>query len=311
MIGVLRRWPALGLLALVAAVFSTLSPAFLAPRNLVNVLVQSASLGVVATGMAFVLVTAGIDLSAGSAMFVSAAVAGKLVAAGWGLGAAFAVVVLVGLAWGLGNGLVVTRLGVKPFVVTLATLYVGRGFGLWLTQTRALNLPDSLLLVGSARVLGFPLPVVVLGLVLVAGHVVLERTPFGRHLYAVGADPEVARRAGVPVQRTLLGAYAAAGLLAALGGAVAVAQLGAVSPTFGREREFAAIAAAVLGGVSLFGGKGRVLPGVLLGTLLLQTVENGLVIVNADPYLYPMVLASVILVAVLLDSLQARTGRRG
>jgi len=310
MTGLLRRWPALGLLALVAAVFSALSPAFLEPRNLVNVLVQSASLGVVATGMAFVLLTAGIDLSVGSAMFVSAALAGKLVAAGWGLGAAFAVVVGVGLAWGLGNGLAVTRLGVKPFVVTLATLYVGRGFGLWLTQTRALNLPDSLLLVGSARVAQIPLPIVVLGVVLAAAHLVLERTPFGRHLYAVGGDPEVARRAGVPVRRTLLGAYAAAGLLAALGGAVAVAQLGAVSPTFGRDREFAAIAAAVLGGVSLFGGKGRVLPGVLLGTLLLQTVENGLVIVNADPYLYPMVLASVIFVAVLLDSLQARPRRR-
>jgi ribose transport system permease protein len=310
MIGLLRRWPALGLLALVAAVFSALSPAFLEPRNLVNVLVQSASLGVVATGMAFVLLTAGIDLSVGSAMFVSAALAGKLVAAGWGLGAAFAVVVGVGLAWGLGNGLVVTRLGVKPFVVTLATLYVGRGFGLWLTQTRALNLPSSLLLVGSARVVEIPLPVVVLGGVLVAANVVLERTPFGRHLYAVGGDPEVARRAGVPVRRTLLGAYAAAGLLAAIGGAVAVAQLGAVSPTFGRDREFAAIAAAVLGGVSLFGGKGRVLPGVLLGTLLLQTVENGLVIVNADPYLYPMVLASVIFAAVLLDSLEARPRRR-
>ena len=310
MTGFLRRWPALGLLALVGAVFSALSPEFLEARNLVNVLVQSASLGIVATGMAFVLLTAGIDLSVGSAMFVSAALAGKLVVAGWGLGAAFAVVLGVGLAWGHGNALVVTRLGVKPFVVTLATLYIGRGFGLWLTQTRALNLPDSLLLVGSARVAGVPLPVLVLAAVLVAAHVVLERTAFGRHLYAVGADPEIARRAGVPVRRTLLGAYAAAGLLAALGGAVAVAQLGAVSPTFGREREFAAIAAAVLGGVSLFGGKGRVLPGVLLGTLLLQTVENGLVIVNADPYLYPMVLASVIFVAVLLDSLPARARRR-
>ena len=310
MIGFLRRWPALGLLALVGAVFSALSPEFLEARNLVNVLVQSASLGIVATGMAFVLLTAGIDLSVGSAMFVSAALAGKLVVAGWGLGAAFAVVLGVGLAWGLGNALVVTRLGVKPFVVTLATLYIGRGFGLWLTQTRALNLPDSLLLVGSARVAGVPLPVLVLAAVLAAAHVVLERTAFGRHLYAVGADAEIARRAGVPVRRTLLGAYAAAGLLAALGGAVAVAQLGAVSPTFGREREFAAIAATVLGGVSLFGGKGRVLPGVLLGTLLLQTVENGLVIVNADPYLYPMVLASVIFVAVLLDSLQARARRR-
>ena len=310
MTGPLRRWPALGLLVIVGAVFSALSPEFLSARNLVNVLVQSASLGIVATGMAFVLLTAGIDLSVGSAMFVSAALAGKMVVAGWGLGAAFAVVAGVGLAWGLGNGLVVTRLGVKPFVVTLSTLYIGRGLGLWLTQTRALNLPDSLLLVGSARVAGVPLPVLALAAVLVAAHVVLERTAFGRHLYAVGADAEIARRAGVPVRRTLLGAYAAAGLLAALGGAVAVAQLGAVSPTFGREREFAAIAAAVLGGVSLFGGKGRVLPGVLLGTLLLQTVENGLVIVNADPYLYPMVLASVIFVAVLLDSLGARVRRR-
>jgi ribose transport system permease protein len=310
MTGPLRRWPALGLLAIVAAVFSALSPEFLSARNLVNVLVQSASLGIVATGMAFVLLTAGIDLSVGSAMFVSAALAGKMVVAGWGLGAAFAVVVGAGLAWGLANGLVVAQLGVKPFVVTLATLYVGRGFGLWLTETRALNLPESLLLVGSARVVGVPLPVLVLGGVLLAAHVVLERTAFGRQLYAIGADPEVARRAGVPVRRTLLGAYAVAGLLAALGGAVAVAQLGAVSPTFGREREFAAVAAAVLGGVSLFGGKGRVLPGVLLGTLLLQTVENGLVIVNADPYLYPMVLATVIFVAVLLDSLQARARRR-
>ena len=310
MTGTLRRWPALGLLAIVGAVFSALSPEFLSGRNLVNVLVQSASLGIVATGMAFVLLTAGIDLSVGSAMFVSAALAGKMVVAGWSLGAALAVVVGAGLAWGLANGLVVARLGVKPFVVTLATLYVGRGFGLWLTETRALNLPESLLLVGSARVVGVPLPVLALGSVLLAAHVVLERTAFGRHLYAVGADPEVARRAGVPVRRTLLGAYAVAGLLAALGGAVAVAQLGAVSPTFGREREFAAVAAAVLGGVSLFGGTGRVLPGVLLGTVLLQTVENGLVIVNADPYLYPMVLATVIFVAVLLDSLQARARRR-
>jgi ribose transport system permease protein len=308
--GLLRRWPALGLLALVASAFTAISPEFLGTRNLVNIFVQSASLGVVATGMAFVLLTAGIDLSVGSAMFVSAVLAGKLVVAGWGLGAACAVVLGVGLLWGLVNGLVVTRLGVRPFVVTLSTLYIGRGFGLWLTETRALNLPDSLLLVGSARVVGIPVPVLVLAAAMVTAHVVLERTAFGRHLYAVGADPETARRAGVPVERTLALAYAAAGLLAALGGAVAVAQLGAVSPTFGREREFAAIAAAVLGGVSLFGGKGRVLPGVLLGTVLLQTVENGLVIVNADPYLYPMVLASVIFVAVLLDSLQARARRR-
>lgn len=296
------RWPALGLLVLVMAGFSLGSPRFLEVPNLVNIAVQSASLGILATGMTFVLLTAGIDLSVGSLMFVSAALAGKLVVGGGSLPAAFAVVVVAGLIGGALNGIAVTRLGIKPFVVTLSTLYIGRGFALWLTETRALNLPDSLLTVGSARLAGIPVPVVAVALVLVGAHLTLERTAFGRHLYAVGADPEAARRAGLPVRRLILSAYALCGLLAALGGAVAVAQLGAVSPTFGRDREFAAISAAVLGGVSLFGGRGSVLPGVLLGALLMQTVENGLVIVNADPYLYPMVLAAVIFVAVLLDS---------
>jgi ribose transport system permease protein len=302
----LTRWPALGLLVLVLAGFSLLSPRFLELPNLVNIVVQAASLGILATGMTFVLLTAGIDLSVGSLMFVSAALAGKLVVAGWSLPVAFGVVVAAGLVGGALNGLAVARLGIKPFVVTLSTLYIGRGFALWLTETRALNLPESLLAVGSARLVGLPVPVLALGAVLIAAHLTLQRTPFGRHLYAVGAGPEVARRAGLPVKRLTLAAYAICGLLAALGGAVAVAQLGAVSPTFGRDREFAAISAAVLGGVSLFGGRGSVLPGVLLGALLMQTVENGLVIVNADPYLYPMVMATVIFVAVLLDSLKVR-----
>jgi ribose transport system permease protein len=300
------RAPAAVILAFLALAFSLLSPRFLDPANLVNIVVQSASVGIVATGMTFVLLTAGIDLSVGAVMFVSAAVAGKLALSGSPLPLVFAAILAIGALCGVVNGFFVTKAGVKAFVVTLATLYVGRGLGLWITQTRALNLPESLLAVGSARILGVPAPVLVLGVVLVSAHVVLTRTPFGRHVYAVGHDPAAARRAGLPTGRVLFVVYVVSGFLAALGGAVAVAQLGAVSPTFGREREFAAVAAAVLGGVSLFGGRGSVLPGVLLGAVLIQTVENGLVIVNADPYLYPMILAGVIFLAVLLDSLRAR-----
>jgi ribose transport system permease protein len=296
------------MLALVGAVFAFLSPRFLDPANLVNVVVQASSVGIVATGMAFVLLTAGIDLSVGAVMFVSAAVAGKMAVAGASLPAVFGTILLIGAACGAVNAFFVTKAGVKAFVVTLATLYVGRGFGLWFTETRALNLPDSILQVGTARLLGVPAPAAVLAVVLVAAHVVLTRTPFGRHVYAVGHDAAAARRAGLPAGRVLFAAYVVCGTLAALGGAVAIAQLGAVSPTFGREREFAAVAAAVLGGVSLFGGRGSVLPGVLLGALLVQTVENGLVIVNADPYLYPIVMAGVIFLAVLLDS--ARGSKR-
>ena len=206
------------------------------------------------------------------------------------------------------NAFFVTKAGVKAFVVTLATLYVGRGLGLWITETRALNLPETLLQVGSARLLGVPVPALVLALVLVASHVVLARTPFGRHVYAVGHDPAAARRAGLPVGRDPVRRLRDQRHPGGARGAVAIAQLGAVSPTFGREREFAAVAAAVLGGVSLFGGRGAVLPGVLLGAVLVQTVENGLVIVNADPYLYPLVMAGVIFLAVLLDSAKRRVG---
>ncbi len=304
----LARYPALAILGLVGAVFTGLSSRFIDPANLVNILVQCSSIGIVATGMTFVLLTAGIDLSVGAVMFVSAAVAGKMAVAGASLPVVFAAILLIGAACGAVNAFFVTRAGVKAFVVTLATLYVGRGFGLWFTQTRALNLPETLLQVGSARIAFVPVPALVLALVLVVSHVVLVHTPFGRHVYAVGHDPVAARRAGLPVGLILFSVYVLSGTLAALGGAVAIAQLGAVSPSFGREREFAAVAAAVLGGVSLFGGRGAVLPGVLLGAVLVQTVENGLVIVNADPYLYPLVMGGVIFLAVWLDSARRRVG---
>jgi ribose transport system permease protein len=288
----------------VFAVFGALSPKFLEARNLANILVQSASIGVVAVGMTFVLLTAGIDLSVGSIMFIVAAVAGKMVLGGQPLAPALALGILVGLLYGAVNAALVTRFRVLPFVVTLSTLYAGRGLGLWLTETRAMNLPDNLLRLGTARPLGVPLPIVVFALVLAAAHVVLTRTAFGRQVYAVGNDREAAVKAGLSATRILFAVYVVSGLCAAIGGLVSVAQLGAVSPTFGNSREFAAIAAAVLGGTSLFGGRGQVWPGTALGAVLIQTVESGLVIVNADPYLYPLVMSAVIFLAVFTDSLR-------
>lgn len=177
-----------------------------------------------------------------------------------------------------------------------------------------MNLPEDLLQLGTARYLGIPTPVMVFALVLAAGHLVLTRTPFGRHVYAVGNDREGAAKAGIRTGHVTAAVYVVSGFCAALGGLVSVAQLGAVSPTFGSQREFAAIAAAVLGGTSLFGGRGQVFPGTVLGAILIQTVENGLVIVNADPYLYPLVMSGIIFVAVLMDSIRhaqlTRLGRR-
>lgn len=302
------------LLAAVALVFGLQSDQFFTPTNAANILVQSASTAIVAIGMTFVLLTAGVDLSVGAVMFVAAAVAGKLVLGGASLGLALLVMVGIGVVCGAINAFFIVRLRLVAFIVTLATLYLGRGFALWLTETRAMNLPESFLALGSARWLGGPAPVVLLGLTLGVAHLVLTRTPFGRQVQAVGHNLDMARKAGIAVERVLGAVYVISGFCAAVGGIVSLAQLGAVSPTFGTNKEFAAIAAAVLGGTSLFGGRGNVFPGTVLGAVLIQTVENGLVIVRADPYLYPLITSAVIFVAVWLDSsrtqLRARRMRR-
>jgi ribose transport system permease protein len=294
------------LLAAIAAVFSIASPRFFTLQNVMNILVQSSSLGILAAGMTFVLLTGGIDLSVGSIMFLSAAVAAKLALAGVPLSISFSAALVIGVGCGLLNALFIVHLKLLPFIVTLAALYVERGFALYLTATRAMNLPESILRLGAGRLAGIPLPIWFLSVTLIVMQLILSGTPFGRRIYACGHDVESARLAGVNTRAILTAVYMISGFCAAFGGVIAVAQLGAVSPTFGYQREFAAIAAAALGGASLFGGRGSVLPGALAGTLLIQTVESGLVIVNADPYFYPMVMAVIILLSVVLDALRRR-----
>jgi ribose transport system permease protein len=290
------------LFLVVFAIFGILQPRFLLPQNLSNILVQSASSAIVATGMTFVLLTAGVDLSVGAIMFVSAAVAGKMILAGWPLGLALGTILVTGGLFGWVNSLAITRLRILAFITTLSTLYMGRGLGLWITQTRAMNLPENILFLGSLRVAGIPLPIVVCAVVLIVAHLTLTHTAFGRQIYATGYDVETARKAGINTRRILSSVYIICGVCAALGGLVSLVQLGAVSPAFGKDREFTAIAAAVLGGTSLFGGRGRVLPGTLLGAVLIQTVESGLVSVGANPYVYPLATSAIIFLAVLLDS---------
>ncbi|MDX2185963.1 MAG: ABC transporter permease [Opitutaceae bacterium] len=293
----------------VVAWFALTTERFLSVNNLVSIGVQASSTGVLAVGMVFVLVLGGVDLSVGSLMFVAAAVAGKMVLAGLPLPVAIAATVGIAVVWGLGVGTVVVRWRVASFIVTLALLFVGRGFGLFLTETRAMNLPDAVLQLGSLPVLGVPLPAWIFGLTLVAGHMLLSSHAIGRHLLAAGVDPVGARKAGLPVDRLRVLAFVLCALSAAIATWITLGQLGSVSPKFGEGKEFAAIAAAVIGGTSLQGGRANLFPGVLLGALLVQTIENGLVVANADPYLYPIVTSLVILAAVALDALRHRVAR--
>lgn len=302
----LRNTP-LVLLALTFLIFSVLDRRFFDPDTLVNIARQAAYIGILAVGMTLVLLTAGIDLSVGSMMYLSVVLVAEVLARHsvpvWGV---VVMAMVIGAALGAVNALFVTFLGVIPFIVTLATLTAFRGYALSVSDSREVNFPPEIASLGSKSVVGVPVPVLFLVAVIVVVHVLLTRTAFGRQVYAVGRDRRAADRAGVPVRRILITVYIVSGLLAGLAGFVAISQLGTVVPSFGQNDEFDAIAAAVLGGASLFGGRGNVWPGTAAGAMLIQMIAAGLVFTQVDLYLTPMVSGAVIFFAVLLDTLRVR-----
>lgn len=300
----LKRAPLI-FFALVFAGFSVFAEGFLSIQNIGNIVTQSAATGILAVGMTFVLLIGRVDLSVGAAMFVCGASCGKLLEAGVPFPVALLAMVAVAACFGLVNFYFVARFGLVSFIVTLATLYLGRGLGHWLTQTRPTPVPPFEAL-GGWSVLGLGVPTVLLILVVALAHVALRHTQFGKQLYALGSDPEAAQRAGIRGDRLIAAAFLISALCAGVAAMVSLTQSPTVSPEFGAEMEFTAIAAAVLGGTSLFGGKGNAFPGAVIGAALLQMVANGLNIKNVDPYLYPMILSAIIFLAVLTDSQRAR-----
>jgi len=303
------------LFVLVFLIFGMLARNFLTLTNLQVVLSNSSYIGIITVGMTFVLLVGGIDLSVGSIMYLSA-VATSLVVNDLELSPWLGVVAClgVGLVFGAFNAFAVTRLGIVPFVATLVTMIAGRGLGLLVTQSVQLDFPDSITLLATVRLGGVQLNILIYALVVAVAALFLTRTPWGRRLYAVGNDAEAARKAGLKVQRIIGSTYVVSGVCAALGGFVSIAQIGRVPASFGRNSEFDAIAAAVLGGVSLFGGVGTVFPGALLGTVMIRVIQAGLVAKNVDIYIQPIIMGAIIFFAVLLDALRnlqlKKLGRR-
>lgn len=302
---VLNNTPLL-LFAVVFIVFGLLVPQSLRYQSLENALKQASYVGIAAVGMTIVLLTGGIDLSVGSNMYVSAVVAG-LAMQRYAIGPwpALLLCLLVGASFGTVNALAVTKLKIMPFIVTLAMMVTGRGIGLMFSKSRAVNFPESVTGLGSAELLGLvPYTIVIFAAVVFCAWLLLERTVLGRQIYALGFSKEAARKAGVNTDRALVTAYVLCGVFASLGGFISIAQLGNVNAGFGKGDEFDAIAAAVLGGVSLFGGVGRVFPGVVLGAVFIRAVSNSLVSARVDLYLHPLAAAALVFLAVLLDSLR-------
>ncbi len=301
---VLRNMPLI-LFVLVFVLFSVLDERFFSLDNFSNIVETSAFVGLLAVGMTCVLLTGGIDLSVGATMYITAAVVGTLLQQEVSYLIAIPCGIVAGTAWGFVNALLIAKVGLVPFVATLATLTVGRGIGLLLTESRQFILPPEMAY-AATDVFGIPLPVVVLTLVVVAAVIFLRYTGMGRQIYAMGNDPEAAKKAGLNVIRLTGSVYVISGFCASLAGIIAISQQGSVSAGIGEGVEFRAIAAAVLGGTSLFGGVGNVFPGTIIGVLLVQMISTGLVYLQVDLYLQDMVAASVIFFAVFVDAQRMR-----
>ncbi len=295
----LRATPAI-MFVVILVLFSMLSPRFLSPQNFANILTQSAYIAVMAMGMTFVLLIAGVDLSIGAAMYVSATILILYCPSLPGV-ASILVMACLGAAFGAINATFIVKLKVIPFVVTIATLYVGRGLALFLSATRTILAPEPVLSFGEGTWLGVSYAIWTLAILFFVALWIERWTPFGRYLYAMGADFDGARKAGIPVWGMSFAVYVLCGMFAGVGGFISLSQTAAASTFFGYGLEFPVIAAAVLGGTSLFGGRGSVI-GSVFGAVLIQTVQNGLVLLNVNPYLYPLVISGIIFIAVLLDS---------
>jgi ribose transport system permease protein len=238
--------------ATVLLYFGLQAPAFLGYENLGNIVKQSAFIGIAAIGITFVLLTAGIDLSVGSVMYLAPLIAGFAMR-DMDVGVAGGLIVAIGAGALLGaiNAFFIVRLSIVPFIVTLASLFAFRGFGAYLTSSRQFDFPPAIRDFGLSSVGGVPLPVIAFAIVAIAAHLMLTRTTFGRQAYAVGNDPAGAVKAGIPVGRVRAAVYVISGAAAGLAGFILIAQIGRLDAGFGQGREFDVIAAAVLGGASL------------------------------------------------------------
>ncbi|HYF91596.1 MAG TPA: ribose ABC transporter permease [Symbiobacteriaceae bacterium] len=295
-----KMGPGLAVLILGIAL-SIMSDRFLTVNNILNVLRQVSINTIIACGMTMVILTGGIDLSVGPVLALSAAIMAGLAASGTSPVIAVLVGLTIGAGLGLANGIIVTRGKVAPFVATLATMTIARGLTLVYTQGRPITgLPESLRSMGTAYVGPIPLPIIFMAVIVGLTYLVLAHTPFGRFIYAVGSNEEAARFSGISVKWVTTLTYTLAGLGAAMAGVILTGRLNSAQPTAGTGFELDAIAAVVLGGTSLSGGKGSVL-GTVIGALIIGILDNGLNLLNVSSFYQQVAKGAVILVAVLID----------
>ena len=305
--GVLRRILAfkeasiLVIFFLLCAVLSLVSPYFLTVDNLTNVVRQFSMTAIISVGMTMVIITAGIDLSVGSIVGFAGCVTGWMLVDGYTVWFSIFVGLLVGILVGFVNGSLVVWIGLPPFIATLGTMGIARGLALVITRGYPIQpFPDEFLWIAQGYVGPIPVPVFVMAVVLILGHIFLSRTTSGRYLYCIGSNPVAARLSGINVNRTLMLAYTITGFVSAISAVILIARLSSAQADNGTGWELDVIAATIIGGASLGGGEGTIL-GAILGVLIIGTLRNGLVLMGISPFWQETVIGAVIILAVGID----------
>lgn len=299
----------LGLAIVLAICLSVLSPYFLTRSNIFNILDQSVVIGIVAVGMTFVILTGGIDLSVGSVAGLTGIILGLAVQSyPPALAAAFAI--LCGAGIGLLSGILIAYFGLAAFVVTLGMMAIGRSLAYILSgQTAISSIPDTMQAIVYTDVFGIPANVLFLALLYILAWAYLTYTKGGRTIYAVGSNKEAARAAGLSVMFYAVLPYVISGALSAVAITFSIAQILSADPLMGNAWELDAIAAVVIGGASLFGGRGSII-GTLIGVLIMVMIRNGLNLMGVSPFWQGSAIGTIIIVALLFERLIGqRAGR--
>ena len=291
-------------LIILMAVITIINSNFLTANNLLNLLLQVTSNALIAFGMIFVILTGGIDLSVGSILALSSALTAGLLGSGMPVTLAILISLILGCILGMMNGLLISYGKLAPFIVTLATMTIFRGATLVYTNGNPITkgLSDTFLFqfLGQGYIVGIPFPVIIMFIVFIVLYVLLHKTAFGKSVYAIGGNEKAAYISGVKLNKVKIIIYSISGIMASISGLIITSRLSSAQPTAGASYEMDAIAAVVLGGTSLSGGKGRIL-GTLIGALIIGVLNNGLNIIGVSAFWQQVVKGVVILIAVLID----------
>ncbi|TAK58543.1 MAG: ribose ABC transporter permease [Bacteroidetes bacterium] len=286
--------------------FSQLSEFFFTADNILNVTLQTSITAIIAAGMTFVILTGGIDLSVGALVALTGIVTTSAMSSAMPMSLALPLGLLVGGVLGFITGIFVTKLNITPFIVTLAMMTICRGLAFIYTDGRPIwEVPPEFSILGNGRLLAIPIPTIIMLGVYVVAFTMLHRTRFGRYVYAVGGNKEAARLAGISTNKVLIQVYILSGALASLSGILLASRMNSGQPNSGLMYELDVIAAVVVGGTSLTGGRGTIV-GTFIGAMLIGVLRNGLNLLNVSSYVQMVMVGVVILLAVLLDQLRKK-----